>query len=74
MIYTYYYGVMCAGKGCGQFISLSPYTTTVRGGLQDVDLGDGTPATCLKCYFRHGYNSPDLVYSQRPDSYVPLDQ
>jgi hypothetical protein len=74
MIYTYCYEVMCAGKDCNQFISLSSYTTTVRGGLQDLDLGDRAPRKCLKCGFRHGYHPPDHVYSQRPDGYVPLDQ
>ncbi len=76
MIYTYYYGVMCAGKGCTKFISISPYTTTVRAGLPDVDLGDGYLLICPlpHCSFRHGYHNHDLVYSQNKDEMVPLDQ
>jgi|ERR1035438_5092970 hypothetical protein len=74
MTYTYYYGVMCAGKDCDHFISISPYQTNVRSGLPEVDLGDGYPVVCPCCAFRHAYHNPDLVYSQRPDEMVTLDR
>ena len=74
MIYTYYYGVMCAGKDCEKFNAISDYQTTLRRGLPDVDLGDGYPVICSRCGFRHAYHNHDLVYSQRQDEMVPLDR
>lgn len=74
MIYTYYYGVTCVGKDCTQFISISPYQTNVRYAVADVDLGDGIPLVCPRCRFRYGYQSHQLLYSQKPDEMVPLDQ
>jgi hypothetical protein len=74
MTYTYYYGVMCAGKDCGAFISISAYQTNVHSGLPAVDLEDGYPVICHQCRFRHAYHNPDLVYSQRPDEMLPLDR
>jgi hypothetical protein len=74
MTYTYYYGVMCAARDCEKFIVVSEYQTNVHMGLPDVDLGDGYPATCPRCQFRHGYHNPDSVYSQQRDEMVPLDR
>ncbi len=74
MIYTYYYGVMCAGKNCPKFISIKPYQTSVRAAMTDVDLGYGLPLICPRCNFRHGYHTHDVVYSQNKDEMVPLDQ
>jgi len=73
MTYTYYYGVMCAGKDCAQFIAISDYRTNVSRGLPEVDLGEGYRVICPRCQFRHGYHTPDLVYSQKPEELVSLD-
>ena len=74
MIYTYYFGVMCAGKNCRKYISIDSYQTNVRARMTDTDLGDGFPLTCPYCNFRHGYHTHDLRYSQDKDEMVPLDQ
>jgi len=74
MVYTYYYGVMCAGKDCTKFISINSYQTSVRAGMADVNLVDGMPLICPRCNFRHGYHTHDLRYSQNKDEMVPLDQ
>ena len=72
MTYTYYYGVMCVGLGCDAFISIKSYTTNVKRGVQDVDIGQ-LALKCDKCGFCFPYTGP-VVYSQSPTEMVPLDR
>jgi hypothetical protein len=74
MTYTYYYGVMCAGKDCPKFMPIAPYQSTVRAGMTDVNLGSGLLLVCplARCNFRHCYHTHDVVYSQNKDEMVTL--
>lgn len=54
VIYTYYYGVICASKGCDQFNAISSYHTTVRAATAAVDFESPHLVVCRRCGFQCG--------------------